>query len=304
LVGVLLGFLLAPFRGRRSREVLPALALLAICSLTLPSCDCNCCCGSCDDDGSECCDNDCDVEEEEETCPGGLCPDEPDAPPNIPFEEVGQINEDTSTLAGGLKPTEGEAATGSSSGSKGQGSAATAGGAGPMGGGPAGGAAGGLGAPKPSDLGGGGGGGGPAGGGAGGRGMTVDPTQAAAQAGTGGAFDTTMDEASYEGGGGGAGKDGGGGGAGALFGGAKDGGAPAGGEDLGFGGEGVELAAMLGEDPDDYFSRIDPTANLFKIVQRRYEKKQASWILDDSSKAADEGRQRLEEIKKGSAPKP
>lgn len=37
--------------------------------------------------------------------------------------------------------------------------------------------------------------------------------------------------------------------------------------------------AMLGEDPDDYFARINLGDNLFKIVEKRYRTKQTGWVL-------------------------
>ena len=40
---------------------------------------------------------------------------------------------------------------------------------------------------------------------------------------------------------------------------------------------------MGSEDPEDYFSRLNPDDNLFKIVERRYQKKTTDWALPASA---------------------
>jgi len=52
---------------------------------------------------------------------------------------------------------------------------------------------------------------------------------------------------------------------------------------LGFGQADRGLAAVGSADPMDYFSRIDVYQDIFKIVEKRYRKKQMSWSLEDSS---------------------
>jgi len=228
-----------------------------------------------------------------------------DGPPLVVDDlEVSAINEDTSTLAGGLntQPTPPPGASNATKGSSS--SAATAGGAGPGGGSSGAGDAAGLGVPEVGvpEAGGGGGGGGSAGGGGGG-GLVADGTQAAATQATGGAFDNSMDEAAYAGGGGKGGKEGGGNPLSGLFGaGGKDGGAGGGDSALDFAGQGAELDSMVGEDPDDYFSRTNPNANLFVIVHQRYEKKHAGWVLTDTRGALSEGADLLQKAKAGAAP--
>jgi hypothetical protein len=39
--------------------------------------------------------------------------------------------------------------------------------------------------------------------------------------------------------------------------------------------------AVIGEDPEDYFTRVGIDDNLFKIVERRYGKKASGWVQDD-----------------------
>lgn len=43
---------------------------------------------------------------------------------------------------------------------------------------------------------------------------------------------------------------------------------------------GPEVDAMAGDDPDNYFTRIDLGSNLFKIVEKRYRAKATQWAID------------------------
>ncbi len=44
-----------------------------------------------------------------------------------------------------------------------------------------------------------------------------------------------------------------------------------------------DVPPMISSDPDDYFSRISADTNLFKIVERRYQKNSLQWAKDRSA---------------------
>ncbi len=112
-------------------------------------------------------------------------------------------------------------------------------------------------------------------------------------AGSGSAATAGMDDArsgAYASGGGG-GR--GGKGSSWSFGGELGGGGAADGKtgQANFKGAGDEINPVGSEDPEDYFARLSMEDSLFKIIERRYVRKQESWVRADQSLAVSRAKQ-------------
>lgn len=146
---------------------------------------------------------------------------------------------------------------------------------------------------SPQSTGGGGrgsGGGSGAGGGGGlgsfGAGVKTDPASRPGMSSPVPAMDSNP---AYTGGGGGGARGGGGGSDyGSLFGGGGDAGRAGTQDALEIGRTPAGVNEVMGSaDPEEYFSMLKSSDNLFKVVERRYTSKAKSWALSDASHARD-----------------